>query len=116
MTRSTFTSAAISAALALTLLSNHGAQAQTYMGSGGILCGKFVASARSADARSMEVTQWLFGYVSGLNMLWKGVKGTDRLINIESEKVPIYVLRYCEANPDRTVLNGINDYFFSLSK
>jgi len=26
------------------------------------------------------------------------------------------VLRYCEANPDRTVLNGVNDYFFSLPK
>ena len=116
MMRLTFTSAALIAALALTLISNQGAQAQTYMGAGGLLCGKFVASARSADARSMEVTQWLLGYVSGLNMLWKRVKGIDLLINIESEKVPIYVLRYCEANPDRTVLNGINDYFFSLPK
>src|SRR5437867_11433744 len=116
MTRRTFTSAAISAALALTLICNQGAQAQTYMGAGGFPCGKFVAAARSADARSMEVTQWLLGYVSGLNMLWKGVKGTDRLINIESDKVPIFALRYCEANPDRTVLNGINDYFFSLPK
>jgi hypothetical protein len=88
MTRLTFTSAAISAALALTLIGNQSAQAQTYMGAGGFLCGKFVASARSADARSTEVTQWLFGDVSGLNMLWKGVKGTDRLINIESEKAP----------------------------
>ena len=116
MMRSTFTSAAISAALALTLVSNHDAQAQTYMGSGGILCGKFVASTRSADARFMEVTQWLLGYVSGLNKALKVVHGTDRLINIESEKVPIYVLRYCEANPDKTALNGANDYFFSLPK
>jgi hypothetical protein len=116
MTRLTFTSAAISAALVLTLISDQGAQAQTYMGAGAFPSGKFVAAARFADARSMEVTQWLLGYVSGLNMLWKAVKGSDRLINIESEKVPICVLRYCEANPDRTVLNGTNDYFFSLPK
>jgi hypothetical protein len=116
MMGSTFTSAAISAALALTLISKQDAQAQTFMGSGGIPCGKFVASARSADARSMEVTQWLLGYVSGLNMAWKVVQGTDRLINIESEKVPIYVLRYCVANPDKSALNGANDYFFSLPK
>ena len=49
-------------------------------------------------------------------MAWKVVQGTDRLINIESEKVPIYVLRYCVANPDKTALNGANDYFFSLPK
>ena len=89
MARLIFTSAAIGTALALTLVIDQGAQAQTYMGAGGFVRGKFVASARSADARSMEVTQWLLGYVSGLNMLWKGIKGTDRLINIESEKVPI---------------------------
>src|SRR5437867_6769382 len=106
MMRSTFTSATISAALGLALLSNQGARAQTYMGSGGYNWGKFVASAEASDSRSMEITQWLLGYVSGLNMMWKDVKGTDRLINIESLKVPIYVLRYCEANPHKTVLNG----------
>jgi hypothetical protein len=79
------------------------------MGSGGILCEKFVASARSADARSMEVTQWLLGYVSGLNMFWKAANGTDRFINVETERIPIYVLRYCEANPQKTALNGVND-------
>src|SRR5258707_2223163 len=114
MTRLTFTSAAISATLALTLISNQGAQAQTFMGAGGFPCGKFVASARSADARSMEITQWLLGYVSGLNMLWKGVNGTDRLINIESEKAPLFVLRYCEANSHKTDLNGVDDYYFLL--
>jgi hypothetical protein len=116
MTRLTFTSAAISAALALSLIGNQGAQAQTYLGAGGYPCGKFVASARADDAPSIGVSHWLLGYVSGLNMAWKSVHGTDRLINTESDKVPMYVLRYCLANPDRTVLNGVNDYFFSLPK
>jgi hypothetical protein len=68
-----------------------------------------IPGTRSADARSMEVTQWLLGYVSGLNMFWKAANGTDRFINVETERIPIYVLRYCEANPQKTALNGVND-------
>jgi hypothetical protein len=59
MMRLTISNAAIIAALALTLVSNKAAQAQTFMGSGGILCEKFVASAStpfswnvSRDSRS----------------------------------------------------------------
>ena len=93
---------------------SHGAGAQTYLGAGGINCRKFAAMAASNDPIATSVDHWLLGYVSGLNMVWKGVKGNDRLIHSEGPEVAMYALHYCEANPGKSLLNAANDYFFSL--
>jgi hypothetical protein len=110
---SPFRSVALSAVV-FAWAGNQTASAQTYMGLGGFNCALYSTMAVQKDPRADSVDDWLLGYVSGLNMVWKRVKGVDPLVNVETPQVLAYVRRYCTANPQRTVLNGINDYLFSL--
>lgn len=95
------------------------AHAQTYIGAGSP-CVQYLGMLTSNDPfqrqLSQSVQQWGLGYVSGLNMMWKTVKGTDPLLTVEGPQVVAYLQRFCRANPGRTVLNAANDYFFSLPK
>jgi len=102
------------ALVAVVVASTHGAHAQTYFGPGNVLCEKFTALASDNNPTATSIDYWLRGYLSGLNAAWKGVKGTDRLINVDSKQVSLYALRYCDANPRKNVLNAVNDYFWSL--
>lgn len=98
------------------LVSGASAQAQTYLGAGGYNCGALGKLAASHDPLVTSIQHWLLGYVSGLNMIWKAVRGTDRLVHSDGQEVASYVMQYCRANPQKTLSNAANDYFFSLPK
>ena len=92
------------------------AQAQTYFGPGNVTCDKFLAWAEGNNPIANSIDYWLRGYLSGLNAGWKVMRGTDPLINVDSKEVTLYVIRYCEANLRKNILNATNDYFSSLPK
>jgi hypothetical protein len=96
--------------------SNFGAQAQTYIGPGSVACAKFSSLAADNNPDAIYIDYWLRGYVSGINAAWKGVKGTDPLLNVEPMRVSLFVLKYCDANPSKNVLNAVNEFFWSLPK
>ncbi|MCL2715251.1 MAG: HdeA family protein [Alphaproteobacteria bacterium] len=106
---------ALLAAVAIFL--NNTAMAQTYIGGyGGIRCSDFRALGSNGKEILDSTWTWMLGYVSGLNMIWKNVKGTDPLIRADAKEVLAYTVHYCKANPHRNVLNAVNDYWFSLPK
>jgi hypothetical protein len=45
--------------------------------------------------------------------MWKDVKGTDRLSRAQTGATR-YAVKFCQSNPDKTVLSAINEYFSSL--
>lgn len=104
------------ALVAFAVAGNHGAHAQTYIGPGNIGCEKFSSLVAANSSTAQSIDYWIRGYVSGLNAAWKGVKGTDALLNVDPAQVSLYMLQYCEANPRKNVLNAANDYFWSLPK
>src|SRR5471032_2261097 len=67
-----------SAAVLLSLMAA-GAQAQGTFGMAGVLCSQYSKAARSSDILYHQASQWLLGYVSGMNAAMKVAKGTTPL-------------------------------------
>jgi hypothetical protein len=90
--------------------------AQTSGNPGDVVCSKYMALAALSDPDTNVVHEWLGGYLSGLNALWITAKGTDPLKNVEPTQVKLYLMRYCDANPQMKVLDAANELFSTLSK
>jgi hypothetical protein len=105
-----FVSTALAAFVAV---SNQGAQAQTLLGLSEVKCVTFIELMDANDPFAGSVQAWMLGYASGLNTMWKDLKGTDRLSRAQTGATR-YAVQFCHSNPDKTVLSAINNYFFSL--
>src|SRR6188508_1880880 len=63
------------------------AQAQSYFGMAGVQCSQFTKAARSSDMLYHQASQWLLGYVSGMNAAMKVAKGTPPLANLTNDQI-----------------------------
>jgi len=72
--------------LALTMAT---AQAQGTFGMAGVLCSQYSKAARSSDILYHQASQWLLGYVSGMNAAMKNAKGTTPISNLTNDQVLI---------------------------
>jgi hypothetical protein len=90
------------------------ATGQTYFGAGHSRCSDYVREVTSRGALQYNMQGWVLGYVSGLNMIWKTVRGSDPLLTMEPTQALSYTLRYCQNNPENTLANAANAFFFSL--
>ena len=107
----------IAAALAWLLLpAPSGLQAQSYFGMAGVQCGQYTKAARSSDMLYHQASQWLLGYVSGMNSAMKVAKGTTPLANLTGEQVLKSAGDYCEANPGSNLANAVNAWYASVPK
>ncbi len=75
------------------------AHAQSYFGMAGVQCSQYTKAARSSDMLYHQASQWLLGYVSGMNAAMKVAKGTTPLANLTNDQVLKSAGNYCEANP-----------------
>ncbi|WP_029585300.1 HdeA/HdeB family chaperone [Bradyrhizobium sp. URHD0069] len=98
---------------ALMVASNHDAQAQALLGLPEVKCVTFIELIDANDPFAGTVQAWMLGYASGLNAMWKDLKGTDRLSRAQTAATR-YAVTFCRSNPDKTVLSAMNEYFFSL--
>jgi hypothetical protein len=96
--------------------------AQTYFGHGGGPC-SWYNDARQNDARQKDGSPlklafeaYAHGYVSGMNAAIHATTGRDPLADETAFSVFYFLRRYCEQNPDRTILNGLNAYVGSLGR
>jgi len=99
--------------LSLTAPSVH---AQSYFGMAGVQCSQFTKAARSSDMLYHQASQWLLGYVSGMNAAMKVAKGTTPLANLTDDQVLKSAGNYCEANPGSNLANAANEWYASLPK
>jgi|CXWL01.1.fsa_nt_gi hypothetical protein len=103
-------------ALAMMLTGSISAGAQTYLGSGGTSCREYMSyvSTQTPVAQGMEL--WALGYVSGLNMASYATIKIDRLIKEKSNAIVGFARGYCSANPEKTLSNALNEYWFQLAR
>jgi hypothetical protein len=92
------------------------AHAQSYFGMAGVQCSQFTKAARSSDMLYHQASQWLLGYVSGMNAAMKVAMGATPLANLTNDQVLKSAGNYCEANPESNLANAANEWYASLPK
>ena len=90
--------------------------AQSTFGMAGVQCGQYIKAARASDILYHQASQWLLGYVSGMNAAMKVAKGTTPLANLTNDQVLKSAGDYCEANPASNLANAVNEWYASLPK
>lgn len=102
----------IAPAVAWLLLAASSAQAQSHFGMAGVQCREFMKAARSGDMLYHQASQWLLGYVSGMN----AAKGTTPTVRLSNDQVLKSAGDYCEANPASNLANAANQWYATLPK
>ena len=92
------------------------APAQSTFGMAGVQCGQYIKAARSSDILYHQASQWLLGYVSGMNAAMKVTKGMTPLANLTNDQVLKSAGDYCEANPASNLANAANEWYATLPK
>jgi len=92
------------------------AQAQGSFGMAGVLCSQYSKAARSSDMLYHQASQWLLGYVSGMNAAMKTAKGTTPLATFTNDQVLKSTGEYCDANPASNLANAANEWYATVPK
>jgi len=100
------------------------AQAQGTFGMAGVLCSQYAKGAHSSDKKGVrspdviyqQASQWLLGYISGMNAAMRVAKGTTPLATYTSDQVLQSTVAYCEANPASNLANAANEWYATLPK
>ena len=90
--------------------------AQGSFGMAGVLCSQYSRAARSSDILYHQASQWLLGYVSGMNSAMRAAKGTSPVANLTNDQVLKSAGDYCEANPASNLANAANEWYASMPK
>ena len=92
------------------------AHAQGTFGMAGVLCSQYTKAARSSDMLYHQASQWLLGYISGMNAAMKTAKGTTPLATYTNDQVLKSTGAYCETNPASNLANAANEWYATLPK
>ena len=103
-------------AAALTVLTMAPSHAQPSPGIGGVLCRDYLRAARSSDILYYQASNWLLGYVSGMNAAMATMNGAAPQINLSHDQLLKSAGDYCEANPTRTIANAAAGWSVALPK
>ena len=108
--------ASCAVSLAAVLLLAPAARAEVYLGHGGALCSEYAEAARKQDPNFFTLSQWMLGYVSGMNVAWKQAKGWEPLTTIPTNNLLQYAGDKCAFNPSATLVSVATDWFNAIPK
>jgi hypothetical protein len=91
------------------------AQAQKQFGAAGVLCSQYVKGARASDIVYHQASNWLLGYVSGVNAAQSDGGGAP-VINLTNDQVLKSAVDYCAANPSATIASAASQWYATLPK
>jgi hypothetical protein len=92
------------------------ARAEVYLGTGGVLCSQYADVARKQDPLYYTYSQWMLGYVSGMNMAWKEAKGWEPLTTIPTNNLLQYASARCATNPSVALVSIATEWFTAIPK
>jgi hypothetical protein len=104
--------AGLSAAMLATLLSAP-AQAQKQFGAANVLCSQYTKAARTSDIVYHQASNWLLGYVSGMNA---AMASSNAAVNLTNDQVLKSALDYCTANPGATIAGAAGQWYAQMPK
>ena len=92
------------------------AQAQTLHGVGNTTCNQFLRAARMSDMLYHQASNWLLGYVSGMNAALASTSASGSVVNLSNDQILRSVGDYCEANSGKTIANAAAEWYPSLPR
>ena len=92
------------------------AQAQDSLGMGGVPCSQYLKAARTSDILYHQASNWLVGYLSGMNAALQANGGAVAPVNLSNAQALQSAGDYCEAHPASTIANAANQWYASLPK
>ena len=106
--------AGLSAATLAVLLSPP-AQAQKQFGAANVPCSQYTKAARTSDIVYHQASNWLLGYVSGMNAAMQS-SNAAAVINLTNDQVLKSAIDYCTANPNATIAAAAGQWTTQLPK
>ena len=106
--------AGLSAATLAVLLSPP-AQAQKQFGAANVPCSQYTKAARTSDIVYHQASNWLLGYVSGMNAAMQ-TSNAAAVINLTNDQVLKSAIDYCTANPSATIAAAAGQWTTQLPK
>jgi hypothetical protein len=85
-------------------------------GAGGTLCSQYTWAARSSDILHHQASNWLLGYVSGMNAASRSPGQVAPLDRLTGDQVLRAATEYCEANPTATIASAANVWYAAAPK
>jgi hypothetical protein len=107
---------ALSAAVFMLCAQTAPLRAQSTLGAGSVLCSQYLRAARSSDILFHQASNWLLGYVSGLDAAAKSAGGASPLAGLTSDQVLKAAGDYCGANPRSTIADAVVGWSATLPK
>ena len=92
------------------------AQAQATLGMGGVRCSQYLKAARTSDILYHQASNWLLGYLSGMNAALQASNGSAAPVDLSNEQALKSAGEYCEAHPASTIANAANQWYAALPK
>jgi len=93
---------------------NAKANTSTQLGYGLTTCGQYNQLRKQDPVIETIFNAWVLGYLSGVNFIVHTTKGVDFLANENADKISGFIKGYCAANPEKTVTEAANEYWFSF--
>ena len=91
------------------------AHAQAPHGVGNATCAQFLRAARSGDMLYHQASNWLLGYVSGMNAALQA-SGSTAVVTQSNDQLMKSAGDYCEANLGRTIANAAADWYRTVPR
>ena len=83
------------------------AHAQSSYGAGETTCTQFLKAARTSDILYHQASNWLLGYVSGMNAGLKAAKDISPMTGFSNDQLLKSAATYCESHPASTIRSAI---------
>ena len=91
------------------------AQAQKQFGAGNVLCSQYTKAARTSDIAYHQASNWLLGYVSGMNAAMAS-SNAAAVVKLTNDQVLKSALDYCTANPGATIAGAAGQWYAQMPK
>jgi len=92
------------------------AASQSVHGAAGTTCQNFNRAARMNDILYVQASNWLLGYVSGMNSALKASGNSQVVVTLNNDELMNSAGRYCDANPQKTIANAAAEWYPTLPK
>jgi hypothetical protein len=92
------------------------ALAQSNYGAGDVLCSQYLKAARTSDIIYHQASNWLLGFVSGMNAALRASRDAAAVVNLSNDDVLKSAWDYCATNPASKISNVAESWYAMLPK
>jgi hypothetical protein len=106
---------AVLVAVALAVFLTAPVQAQKQFGAANVLCSQYTKGARTSDIVYHQASNWLLGYVSGMNAAMQS-SNAAAVVKLTNDQVLKSAMDYCMANPGATIAGAAGQWYAQMPK